>query len=175
MKKKVSKKNGASTALGHDPLAWIDAEDNEEVQAREANNVEPQADAQQEASIIETSEATAPEVVAEPVTAESLGTKKEPAEDESISGRKVLCLEESLGIAQVETFHQVLLDIINQATEIEVDTSALQQIDGAGVQLLYVFIHDAEAKGIKVGWKGTSEALQKSAKQLGLLEDMGLA
>lgn len=174
MKKKVSKKRGTPATLGHDPLAWIDSEENieeAEVQldevlddAEEAVSAENSA----EQEVEEPEEKAAEQDASDEVETAS---QDEPADE---SGPQTVLLEESLGIAQVEDFHKTLLSTLNSATEVEIDVTGLQQIDAAGVQLLYVFILDAGKRDINVSWKSTSEALERSAEQLGLSDQLGL-
>ncbi|MES0372564.1 MAG: STAS domain-containing protein [Mariprofundaceae bacterium] len=181
MKKKVSKRRGAPTALGHDPLAWIDSEENiEEAQVQldevlddAEKAVSAENSAEQEAEEPEEKAAEQDASVAEKETSDEVETasQDEPADE---SGPQTVLLEESLGIAQVEGFHKTLLSTLNSATEVEIDVVGLQQIDAAGVQLLYAFVLDAGKRDISVSWKSTSEALARSAEQLGLSDQLGL-
>lgn len=181
MKKKVSKKR-APTALGHDPLAWIDSEENieeaevqlDEVLSDTEENLSAKASTEQE---IEEPEEKAAEQQDASVAEDGASDEVEPLpedEPENESGPQTLSLEESLGIAQVEGFHKTLLSTLNSGHEVEIDAAGVQQIDAAGVQLLYAFVHDARGRGLSVSWKSTSEALEKSAEQLGLTEKLGL-
>jgi len=121
---------------------------------------------------------SSPEKGAEKVEADKNGVAKSdetaaPVEETS-AGLETLHLEGDLGIVQVDALYEQMSAIFEQAGEIEIDASGLNQVDTAGIQLLYAFIHDARGKGLKISWKSTSEALEKSAGQLGLSELLGL-
>jgi phospholipid transport system transporter-binding protein len=60
----------------------------------------------------------------------------------------------------------------------EIDGSAVQQIDTAGVQLVVAFALDCLEKGVHYFWTGRSQALEEAVRTLGvgaLLESPGAA
>lgn len=199
MKKKITRKAGTPTALGHDPLAWIDADeatperDESEISSvteieeepREAVETEQVAVAVEEEVNDVIEEESEPEIQPEENSVEEANEVNETDEVIEVDsenmgkaqdddGHHTLVLEEMLGIAQVDQFYQTLLTTMNQASFISIDATALQQIDAAGVQLMYVFIQDAKKHSIEVRWESSSEALEKTARQLGMLEHLGL-
>jgi anti-anti-sigma factor len=197
MKKKVGRKHGSPAALGHDPLAWIDAPD----EADEAEEIEvetkveaPVVTEEQEKVVVEESEEESTpdeEMVMEHKDAdsESVTLEVKDAAGETVAiklaeveaalgpvieeGPMSLSLEGDLGIAQVEAMHQKLVETLERATEIEIDAGELRQVDTAGVQLLCTFVQQAGKSGVPLTWVALSEAIEKSVDQLGLNSLMG--
>ncbi len=60
------------------------------------------------------------------------------------------------------------------ASEIVLDGSKIEQIDGIGLQLLAAIFKQASNSGVRVSWRGVSDALLVSADQLGLVEILHL-
>jgi anti-anti-sigma regulatory factor len=50
----------------------------------------------------------------------------------------------------------------------EIDGSAVQQVDTAGVQLVVAFALDCLERGVPYGWKGRSAALDDAIRVLGV-------
>jgi ABC-type transporter Mla MlaB component len=60
------------------------------------------------------------------------------------------------------------------ADALELDGSAVEQIDTAGLQLLLSVVRTAAERGAVLGWAGASTALRTSAKRLGVSAQLGL-
>ncbi|WP_409524122.1 STAS domain-containing protein [Nitrincola sp. MINF-07-Sa-05] len=81
---------------------------------------------------------------------------------------------EVLGIAQAAVFHSQLSDAWEHSlavrSAIRIDISGLNQVDAAGMQLLYGFQRDASAKGIELHWSEPTPALRDAVNILGIPE-----
>ncbi len=75
-----------------------------------------------------------------------------------------------LGIQDVGELHGLLRDMLDAGGEIRFDASAVDNVDGAGMQLLAVFFKEAVTHGIQVEWRGVSNTLAEAAGVLGLRE-----
>ncbi|MBF0257064.1 MAG: STAS domain-containing protein [Gammaproteobacteria bacterium] len=85
-------------------------------------------------------------------------------------------LGEVLSIREVGELHQQLLNslIAQEGAEFSLDGGALQQIDGAGLQLLTAFVQELGRRGISCQWQRVSTALREGAETLGLVEALQL-
>jgi anti-anti-sigma regulatory factor len=90
------------------------------------------------------------------------------ADANDIQIANVLVLPDSLGIADVGDFHAQLASRLVETGAVSIDGSAVENIDGAGVQLLAAFIKDMVSKSSVITWIGASEALRRAATRLGV-------
>jgi ABC-type transporter Mla MlaB component len=60
------------------------------------------------------------------------------------------------------------------ANALELDGSAVEQIDTAGLQLLLSAVRTAAERGAVLGWAEASAALRASARQIGVSAQLGL-
>ncbi len=88
---------------------------------------------------------------------------------------QVVTLPEVLTIAEVAECYERLLERLQQGGEIVIDGSPVEQIDGAGLQLLAAFVREGAESVGRVSWTGCSEALREGARTLGLVTALGLA
>ena len=79
-----------------------------------------------------------------------------------------LDLEESLTIADVSDVYRQAAEVFGGSRRIRLKADALEQVDGAGIQLLAAIMREATAQHVEIGWSGVSEALRGAAAQLGL-------
>jgi len=114
-------------------------------------------------------DATLGEAVAVPPELRESDGEGEPVGDDT-----VLCLPESLTIAEVAECHAQWLERLPQVGEMVIDGRRVDQIDGAGLQLLTAFVKDREGDAVAVRWLGHSEALFNGARSLGLVAALGL-
>lgn len=77
-------------------------------------------------------------------------------------------LEDALTIADVGHWHARLLAVARPGTSLVIDASGLEQVDGAGAQLLVALFLDGERRGYDVLLRGCSPALREAAARLGL-------
>jgi len=92
-------------------------------------------------------------------------------EPEVVSGDIVL--EGSLGIADVETMHQLFVSILDAGVDISIDSEDLSRVDAAGAQLLYAFVKESANRSVHIQWKSVSDALKEVTDTLGLTSGMG--
>lgn len=83
-------------------------------------------------------------------------------------------LGDSLVISEVDACRALLLNALQAGGDLVIDGAEIQQIDGAGVQLLAAFALEAERMHIAFKWSGSSTALCKASDQLGLTKVLQL-
>ena len=157
------KVTGAESGLGHDPLEWLD--DNEDVMeiTVEANESAPQT------KVAEASEG------AEPETPEHLPTEAAPDGAAEISSftfenqKAVLKLPEKLVVQIIEPLHSEWRTLLYDAPQsLDVDASEVKYIDAAGLQLVYVLFKQMSAKGIDVAILNVNDELKRHFSLFGL-------
>ena len=84
-------------------------------------------------------------------------------------------LASSLTIAEVSSLKKTILDLFRSASGVTLDGSEIEQVDGAGIQLLAAVMKEAGERQIEIRWSGASQQLRSAATQLGLDELLGLA
>ncbi len=115
------------------------------------------------------------EVVTVPETAPE-AESAEPAEvAAAASGAdEVLQLPEALTIAEVAGYQEQLLLKLQSEHEIVIDGSAVENVDGAGIQLLVAFVKDGVGAQRPLRWQGCSERLRNAATQMGVAHALQL-
>ena len=81
----------------------------------------------------------------------------------------------SLDISMVKNFSEQLKQSLSDGKPVVLDAENLEHADGAAMQLLYAFFHDAKANGVALSWKEPSAALKRSAALLGMSSHLGLS
>jgi anti-anti-sigma regulatory factor len=79
-------------------------------------------------------------------------------------------LGHNLTIADAESRKIELSHIITDCLPIRLNAEDVEQVDGAGLQLLAVFFKDAQKHGIDVSWGKVSPVLLQAVNMLGLSE-----
>lgn len=74
----------------------------------------------------------------------------------------------SCTIHEAQTLRAQLLAHAEVAGPYEINGSAVQQIDTAGVQLVVAFALDCLERGAQYAWKGRSAALEEAIRVLGV-------
>ncbi len=87
----------------------------------------------------------------------------------------VLCLPATIGIAQAMDLHQQFDDALNSGHSLVIDGSAVEQVDGAALQLLLAFHLAAGRLDRAPGWRNPSSSLSEATVLLGLESTLGLA
>ena len=82
---------------------------------------------------------------------------------------------EVLDIARVSEFYTELTMILNEEKPIEIDASQLERIDISGIQVLLAFYQKVKSSGFDISWSNPSESMLRSAKLVGLQEQLGLS
>lgn len=83
-------------------------------------------------------------------------------------------LGESLTIMEVADIHQKFIELLDKGEAVALTAQDVENIDGAGLQLLAAFIKDAGARDLTVCWGDVSEMIQEAAGQVGLTDALGL-
>ena len=142
---KTTRKNRGNK-LGHDPLAFMDAVDEQDVATEEvadSNTVSRQG-------IAIESVADDPDVTDEIATA-------------------TLNLPPYLGIAQVAEMYTNIQSLLNtMSKKIEINAGEVESVDTAGLQLLMALIKQSRTNGIQIVWETISPKLMKSAELLNI-------
>jgi len=67
-----------------------------------------------------------------------------------------------------------LIQWLDQAGDVEIDASAVEKIDTAGLQLLVAFKRGLQDTNRGLTWRATAPELHRAAAQLGLSAPLGL-
>ncbi len=78
-----------------------------------------------------------------------------------------ISLPEDMTIGNISDCQTELLSALNKVLAVSVDFSTLQHIDTSGVQLLLVFIRQAENGQVKLIWQKESDLLSSITEKLG--------
>ncbi len=85
-------------------------------------------------------------------------------------------LPENLTIHHIEDHFNTLNQMFSDAeSEIEIEASAVESIDSAGLQTLLVLIKNSTENDKTISWKNTPEIIQTSAEKLGLSQTLILS
>ena len=84
--------------------------------------------------------------------------------------RASIALDADLRIGAAPALRDTLLAALGAGAPVDLDGSAVGQIDTAGLQVLAAFSRDARAAGLAVGWTGVSDSLRRGVAVLGLNE-----
>jgi ABC-type transporter Mla MlaB component len=86
-------------------------------------------------------------------------------------------LGEALTIREVGAMQARLLQALIDQSQADYQLSAadLQQIDGAGVQMLVAFVQEASRRGCGVSWQTQTEVLRQAAASMGLSHALRLS
>ena len=76
-------------------------------------------------------------------------------------------------IQEVMTVWDDLKHRIVQESVLLLEVARLEQVDGAGIQLLCALMKEARTVGARIEWEGHSGALQESAHRMGLAAFLG--
>ncbi|WP_177420302.1 STAS domain-containing protein [endosymbiont of Lamellibrachia barhami] len=87
----------------------------------------------------------------------------------------VVTLGESLTIQDVAGMLETLRRLLELGGTVTLNAGELDQVDGAGIQLLCTFVKEAVNQHIEVKWVATAEKLQSAAELLGLAEVLNLS
>jgi len=101
------------------------------------------------------------------------GATMNEASGEQANGR-VLQLDSCLTIAEVGPLAEQFAGVFDSGSNLTLNGSEIEQIDGAGIQLLVVLMQEAAAQQARIAWSGTTVVLREAAAQLGLAELLNL-
>lgn len=80
-----------------------------------------------------------------------------------------IALGTTLTIAGVSALKTILSRTLDATTPVELDCSALQVADTAGLQLLLAFLREADSRSVTVTLAGATPELAQTAALLGLM------
>lgn len=159
--------NTASNLQSYDPLAWLKADAPDVAAGEETAAVEPApASVVEAAPVAEADEVAVPEVHEEAVGA--------PDVAEENAGVDVITLEADVTIVRVADLHSQWVGIVNEGKSIQVDASAVTQVDTAGMQLLLGLYQGLKGSDAQCLWLNPSDAFMDAVQDLGLADAMGL-
>ena len=91
-------------------------------------------------------------------------------ETEQTAVQHVIDLGSDLTIADVESKKIELSHILTDALPVKLNGEELEQIDGAGLQLLAVLFKNAAKNNLEISWDKVSSTLMDAVKLVGLIE-----
>ena len=77
-------------------------------------------------------------------------------------------------IRTINSLQAELAERLDESGNVQIDGTAVDRVDTAGLQLLAAFVRDLEAEARSVEWVGCSVALRRAANALGLGVALGL-
>jgi phospholipid transport system transporter-binding protein len=77
-------------------------------------------------------------------------------------------------IRTVNDFQAELAERLDESGNVQIDGTAVDRVDTAGLQLLAAFVRDLRSEARAVEWVGCSERLRRAANALGLGAVLGL-
>jgi len=126
--------------------------------------------------VIEHDPFSMPEEEQENEVVESPQVTQEKTEAPSVTKEESECIDfgSSLVISEVEVFRNDLLNALQGGEDLVLDGGEIQQVDGAGLQLLAAFAQEAEKMSVAFKWQAASQVLCEASAQLGLTEILQL-
>ena len=100
--------------------------------------------------------------------AEEQPVDEQSTEEQIESGNPVLQLNSIQDISKSQALKNDMLLLINDSDEIDIEASEVERIDGSALQLLCALFNYAQQNNLVINWLNPSEALQQSARTLGL-------
>lgn len=149
--------------IGYDPLAWM-SDQTEDLPAN------PAADDNADDLMGAMADRLPTDAAANDWLAEDDTNTHSGQATPNDSGVTHLTLESTQGIQNVAELHEKLLRALDQGEKIEIDASAVQQIDTSSLQLLLVLKRSAISLSKEVSIDFPSERFIEAATLLGLAE-----
>lgn len=91
-----------------------------------------------------------------------------------MSAESTLKLPEELSIANVAEWKSKLSSLLHEPSPLTLAADELSRVDTAAIQLLAAFAVKVQASDMELQWNNPSDALKKTAKQLGMLQSLVL-
>lgn len=161
--------------MKNDPLAWVD-ELTQEAGGEDTDTADTAASASAEVA------ATTPEpepqaveaVAAEAVAADSDDSAAEPVDADAAAAPVdgPIAISGRLTIAEVAGLHETLKAAVAASNELEIDLSAVEKIDTAGLQLLVAAQQTVTGNGGNIKWT-SNNTVAESARTLGVQDMLG--
>jgi phospholipid transport system transporter-binding protein len=77
-------------------------------------------------------------------------------------------------IRTINSLQTELAERLDESGAVQIDCTAVDRVDTAGLQLLAAFVRELRAESRSIEWVGCSDALKKAAQALGLGVALGL-
>ncbi len=94
--------------------------------------------------------------------------------DEPAQDCEQIVLQEDVSIIHVAMLKESWLPCIDSSKNINIDASAVEDIDTAGLQLLLSFVKTVNGSGRTVSWENPSETMIKAVTETALKDVMGI-
>jgi ABC-type transporter Mla MlaB component len=181
-KRKRSPKSEPIEALDSAPAAAASAEPaSVEVVASEPANEAVVAEAAvaveaviSESVAVEANEPVAIEAVVADVS-EPIAIEAPSAPVEATTVEPVIVLAANCSVKDAAALKSSLCAVANESAAVTLDTSAVERVDTATMQLLCAFVRDRSARNQSVVWRGVSQALNDAMRLLGVAAMLGFA
>jgi ABC-type transporter Mla MlaB component len=178
-RKRSPKSEPAVEALDSAPAAASAEPASVEVAAAEPANeaVVAEAAVVVEAVAIEVvvAEAVAPEQVVAEVSEPVAAVEAPSAPVEATTVEPVIVLAANCSVKDAAALKSSLCALANESGAVTLDTSAVERVDTATMQLLCAFVRDRSARNQSVAWRGVSQALNDAVRLLGVAAMLGFA
>jgi len=113
------------------------------------------------------------EAVVEPVEAVAAAPAQADTSASETTGEPVIVLAANCSVKDAAALKISLSAIVQESAAVTLDTSAVERIDTATMQLLCAFVRDRSGRNQPVTWLGASQALQDAARLLGVRALLG--
>lgn len=91
-----------------------------------------------------------------------------------MSGKTTVSLGSALDIMHASSLKERLTASLEKKSQIVLISDKVERVDTAGLQLIYAFRLEAQARKKQVTWKGPSAALLKASDSLGMTSALEL-
>jgi ABC-type transporter Mla MlaB component len=85
----------------------------------------------------------------------------------------VIVLAANCSVKDAAALKTSLCAVANESAAVTLDTSAVERVDTATMQLLCAFVRDRSARNQSVAWRGVSQALNDAVRLLGVAAMLG--
>jgi len=164
--------------IGYDPLAWMNEDEDSEVEAKVETPEAATSEAVSEVTTLERE--VQEETIATPISevateATEIAAPEVPAIEEELELTKPeISLDSTLNIQNVSVLYDLLLKTLEDHSTIELDASAVKMVDTATLQLFVVLKQESIKLQKEVNFEFPSDNFIDSAKILGVYEMLGL-
>jgi len=164
--------------IGYDPLAWMNEDNDSEVQAQVETTEAATNEAVEGLTTLEQEvheEAIAMSInEVETETTEVVAPEAVVIEEELELTKPEISLDSTLNIQNVSVLYELLLKTLEDHSTIELDASAVKTVDTATLQLFVVLKQESIKLQKEVNFEFPSDNFIDSAKILGVYEMLGL-
>ncbi|MCP4433322.1 MAG: STAS domain-containing protein [Gammaproteobacteria bacterium] len=177
----MAAKKSAKKVIDHDPLAWLDEEQDSEAAAprkkaagkkkKSARPVSARTKVENKVQAVEESEV--PDA-SENINYGFFQSNNEISESvknsDSTGSAEVVSLGETLTVKTVAECKKNIVDSMTKNAEITLDSASLQKIDTAGLQLLLSLQKSLALTQQQINWKNRNPVIDSAARLTGMTE-----